>query len=73
MEDSVNAMTDAEILADADRQEFTAARGRAVRYVWPGFGCNALLDDYCDEAKAERFAVWARRENLRRKGIAHAG
>ena len=76
MEDGVNTMTDAEILADATREEkvFDCGDGRGVGYSWPdGFGFGARIDEYCDEAKAERSAVWFRREHLRRKGLAHAG
>jgi hypothetical protein len=73
MENGVTALPDAEILAGASREEFTTERGLAVKYVWPDFGCSSEISAYCDAAKAERFAVWARRENLRRKGLAHAG
>lgn len=76
MEDGVNAMTDAEILAGAIRQkvELDGHTKLSVQFRWPdGFGCTSAIDAYCDEAKAERFAVRVRREYLRRKGLAHAG
>lgn len=76
MENGVNALSDAEILVGSTRKEreFDGRQKRAVQYTWPdGFGCTLALDAYCDEAKAERFSVWARREHLRRKGLAHAG